>query len=596
MNKGAVGVLPALGSGLTDLRRTGQDDRLLRHDLAAYARAWPRVYYFSYFDERLEDFTDDPLLLERVRVVPCRGRWPAKVYALLMPLLHHAEFRACTALRVEQFPGVVPALVAHRRWRVPFVVTYGYHYADVARIAGSRVKPSLLRRLEDAAFTRAAGVVVTSPETEAHVAKHRARPRLVRVPNGVDTSRFAPAPTRTPGRVVIYVGRLSVEKNLEPLLDALALLPSTRLVVVGDGPLRAALERRARALGVAVEFAGVVSNAALPARLHGADVFVLPSLTEGHPKALLEAMAVGMACAASARGGIPTLLEDGVSGLLFDPERPADIARALRRLLDDHALAARLGDAARGRVLAEFDIDRLLAREVDFVASVARGGLTTLFEDYASRMPMDDAVPTFVAERLDGLLREGPKAVLDLGGGDGRYLELYARMLPPGAGLVACEISATRAARIRARGFRVVVARAEELPFRAGTFDLVTFLEVIEHTESPARSLDEIRRVLASGGRLVLTTPNYPVKRLYDARAALRARDVRRLRDDPTHISPLSAPHLARLLATRFGAVHLEGMALLGEGHSAWLRRLKSTALGRRLSNKLFAVCGRSAP
>ena len=77
MNSGAVGVLPALGSGLTDLRRTGQDDRLLRHDLSAYARAWARVYYFTYFDERLEDFTDDPLLLERVRVVPRRGPWPA---------------------------------------------------------------------------------------------------------------------------------------------------------------------------------------------------------------------------------------------------------------------------------------------------------------------------------------------------------------------------------------------------------------------------------------------------------------------------------------------------------------------------------------
>jgi glycosyltransferase involved in cell wall biosynthesis/SAM-dependent methyltransferase len=597
VNSGAVGVLPALGSGLTDLRRTGQDDRLLRHDLSAYARAWARVYYFSYFDERLEDFTDDPLLLERVRVVPRRGPWPAKLYALLMPLLHAREFRACEALRVEQFPGVVPAVVAHRLWGVPFVVTYGYHYAEVARIAGSRLKPWLLRRLEDHAFARAAGVVVTSPETEAHVAAHRTRPRLVRVPNGVDTARFAPAPMPADARVVLYVGRLSVEKNVERLLEALALLaPPARLVVVGDGPLRGTLEARARALGVRAEFTGVLPNAALPERVRAAGVFVLPSLTEGHPKALLEAMASGVACAASARGGIPTLLEDGVSGLLFDPERPADIARAIGRLLDDRALAARLGAAARRRAVADFDIDGLLTREVDVVRAVARRDLTALFEDYASRTPMDDPVPTFVAERLDGLLRAGPRAVLDLGGGDGRYLDFCARALPPGARLVACEISAIRAARIRARGFPVVVARAEQLPFRAGAFELVTFLEVIEHTESPALSLDEIRRVLAPGGRLALTTPNYPMKRLYDARAALRTRDLRRLRDDPTHISPLSAPRLARLLADRFAAVHLEGTAILGERQSEWLRRLKGTRLGRRLSNKLFAVCGRSEP
>src|SRR5439155_24031472 len=107
---------------------------------------------------------------------------------------------------------------------------------------------------------------------------------------------------------------------------------AARMVVLGDGPLRGPLEARARALGVRAEFTGVVPNAALPERVRAGGVFVLPSLTEGHPKALLEAMVSGVACAASARGGIPTLLEDGVSGLLFDPERPADIACAIGRL------------------------------------------------------------------------------------------------------------------------------------------------------------------------------------------------------------------------------------------------------------------------
>src|SRR5439155_17149584 len=130
--------------------------------------------------------------------------------------------------------------------------------------------------------------------------------------------------------------------------------------------------------------------------------------------------------------------------------------------------------------------------------------------------------------------------------------------------------------------FHVVVAQTEALPFREAAFDLVSLIEVIEHTQSPAQSLSEIRRTLRRGGRLVLTTPNYPVKRLYDARAALRARSLGRLKDDPTHISPLSAPRLARLLATRFAAVHLEGTALFGERRSAWLRRLKATSLGRR--------------
>jgi len=183
--------------------------------------------------------------------------------------------------------------------------------------------------------------------------------------------------------------------------------------------------------------------------------------------------------------------------------------------------------------------------------------------------------------------------VLDLGAGDGRYLELLAPLLPPGARLVACEISLLRARRILAKGFPVVVAQSEALPFKSGAFDLVSFMEVIEHTRSPAASLDETARVLQAGGRLTLTTPNYPMKRLFDLRAAFRQRSWARLKDDPTHISPLSAGRLDRLLRPRFARVHLEGTAIPGEGHLRWLGGLRKSWLGLRLSNKLFALCTR---
>jgi hypothetical protein len=100
--------------------------------------------------------------------------------------------------------------------------------------------------------------------------------------------------------------------------------------------------------------------------------------------------------------------------------------------------------------------------------------------------------------------------------------------------------------------------------------------------------------VPAPGGRLLLTTPGYPAKRLFDLRAGLRARSLARLRDDPTHISPLTAGRLERLLAARFAGVALEGTAVLGEGKVATLGRLRSKTLGRRLADKLFAVCAKA--
>jgi len=592
-----LGVLPALGSGLTDLARSGQHERLIDYDLRAYAEVYDRIFYFSYFDERLEQFTDDPVLRERIRVFPRRGPWSSRAYAVLLPFVYRREFAACQALRVMQFPGIVPALIAHRCFGVPFVVTYGYHYGEIARIAGSRIKPSLYRLLERVALPRAAGVIVTSPQMEAEVRRWRSG-GVGRFPNGVDVQQFSPTPHVSPEPPgVVYVGRLEPEKNLERLVDAVAALRprAVRLILVGDGRLRVALERRARESGIGIELRGTVPHSALPAELNAAAVFALPSLSEGHPKALIEAMACGVPCVASARGGIPSLIEDGKTGLLFDPTDVTAIAAALRRLLDDPSYARALGAAARTQALARYDARRLLREEARWVRSItSTAPETAAFEEYAEAFPIDEVLPEFVERRLIEQTRVSPRTVLDLGAGDGRYVDLFSRRLPPATLVVGVEISFLRARRMRARGLRVVVARSEALPFRDETFDLVSLIEVIEHTSSPKGSLDEIHRVMAARGRLVLTTPNYPIKRLYDVRAALRARNLARLRDDPTHFSPQSATRLRRLLTARFPRVTLEGMAILGEPRFRFVRRLKSHPLGLHLANKLFAVCSKS--
>ncbi len=593
-----IGILPALGSGLTDLKRTGQHERLLNYDLRHYCESYDRVYYFSYFRESLADFTRDPLLLDKIVLLPRPGPWPARAYALLMPFIFRGQLRECEALRIEQFSGVVPALVTRALDGVPFVVTYGYHYAEVARIAGSRLKPLLYRWLERVTFPRAAGVIVTSRQMESLLASHPAKPRLAFFPNGVDTDSFAPASPQpgTRPHTVLYAGRLEREKNLGRLIEALARVkvPSLTLCVLGDGSLRGDLERLARESGVTTDFRGVVPHGQLPRYFQSADCFVLPSLTEGNPKALIEAMACGLPCAASARGGIPSIIEDGVTGLLFDPESTADIGRAVERLLTDVTLARGLGERARASALRLYDAHALLKAEINFVQSVSGArSMTELFEGYARDVSMDEALPEFVTAKLRALALERPSSVLDLGAGDGRYLDLLASVLPSGARLVACEISLLRAKRIRAKGFPVVVAQSEALPFKPGVFDLVSFMEVIEHTRSPAESLDETARVLRPGGRLALTTPNYPMKRLFDLRAALRQRSWARLKDDPTHISPLSAGRLERLLSPRFVRVQMEGTAIPGEGHVTWLGGLRKSRIGLRLSNKLFALCTR---
>jgi glycosyltransferase involved in cell wall biosynthesis len=123
-----------------------------------------------------------------------------------------------------------------------------------------------------------------------------------------------------------------------------------------------------------VEFLGMVEQTKLPAVYAGADVFVLASLTEGHPKVLLEAMACGLPVVASNRGGIPSIVTDGETGLLFDPTQPKQLADCLRRVLRDPGLSRRLGRAARAVVVDRYDLGPLVEREITLLHDVARAG------------------------------------------------------------------------------------------------------------------------------------------------------------------------------------------------------------------------------
>jgi glycosyltransferase involved in cell wall biosynthesis len=175
---------------------------------------------------------------------------------------------------------------------------------------------------------------------------------VVRVPNAVPLARTGAARTR---ERIAFVGRLTREKGVFDLLEAVALLrewrPAVRLELAGDGDVDAVV-RRAHALGIGERV--LVRGWCTPAecrRIVGrAGIFVLPSYAEGLPMSLLEAMGAGCAVVATRVGGIPDVVREGTHGLLVEPGEPVALAAAMARLLGDRALAERLGNAARAAV------------------------------------------------------------------------------------------------------------------------------------------------------------------------------------------------------------------------------------------------------
>jgi glycosyltransferase involved in cell wall biosynthesis len=307
-----------------------------------------------------------------------------------VPLLVAAQWAALPRVAREEQVDLVNAhwivpqgLVGaawRRRLRVPLVVSA--HGTDVRLLSRAPGGAAVAR------FTlgRADRLLAASRHlaAEAERLAGRALPHEV-VPMGVDLGRFAPDGERVelaaPGEaVILFVGKLLATKGVHVLLDALARLSGdgvrARLVVVGDGPERAALAASAGARGLAdrVAFRGWMPQADLPPLYRSADVVCVPSTrdargeTEGTPVVLLEALASGAPVVASRMSGIPDVLADGGSGWLVPPGDAAALAGALRaalRLGKDGraalaasaraAASAHRWDRVAGRYLEAFD-------------------------------------------------------------------------------------------------------------------------------------------------------------------------------------------------------------------------------------------------
>lgn len=227
----------------------------------------------------------------------------------------------------------------------------------------SRLVRSYHRALDNATARLCHAIVAVSEDTRRALLEQGYPPgKVVVVHNGVDLDGL---PARAePQRRILEVARLAPVKGQRELISALPRLPGARLVLAGTdlergGAYQAELERHARELGVGdrVSFRGY--DPRIPDLLARVDVVALPSLSEGLPIVLLEAMAHGKPVVATPVGGTPELVVDGETGILVPPGDIGALAEALRTLLDDPQLAARMGEAGRRRVEDRFTAQQM---------------------------------------------------------------------------------------------------------------------------------------------------------------------------------------------------------------------------------------------
>ncbi len=239
-----------------------------------------------------------------------------------------------------------------RRLNVPILASFHTHVPSYVRYyGGAFVEPivwSYLRALHNQADVN----LCPSTETLRDLRSHGFE-RVRWWQRGIDTRRFTPGPRDmalrarlTDGNpdelLVLYVGRHSPEKRLDLIRDPLAGVPGVRLTMVGGGPSHEQLKRHFR--GTRTTFPGFLRGEELVDAYRAADVFLFPSTTETFGLVALEAMACGVPVIAANTGGVLDIIRDGENGLLFNPERPAEIGALVRRLQQQPALRERLAE------------------------------------------------------------------------------------------------------------------------------------------------------------------------------------------------------------------------------------------------------------
>ena len=209
-----------------------------------------------------------------------------------------------------------------------------------------------------------------------------------------------------------------------------------------------------------------------------------------------------------------------------------------------------------------------------------------VFDHYAAVKPMSENIPDLLASFIEA--RPGER-VLDVGCGDGRFLRFCESQMKEGI-IYGTDVSYVRLQRCIGEQLKVGQADVENMPFADNTFQTILLIEVIEHTWQPEKALSELVRILAPGGKLILSTPNYPIKRVYDWLAYLRGNSESPA-DDPTHFSPFSAQGITELCSRNFSRVESHMTRIVGESRVSFIKHIhKMPKLTHLLGHKIIVI------
>ncbi len=353
-----LGIFLSIGDGLKDMKKSGQDERFINLYLKRYLKAFDKVYLFSY-DAKKSNLPKNVVLI-------CKNNNLHRyLYALLLPIIHRKVVENCDVIRGFGLSSSLPSFLIAKplfKKNIPFVFNWPYDYWQFLVLERKKLLALVFKILEITAFSKAKFVLIATKEKLNKVKGQK----YIYIPNGVNTLLFKPIARQKNG--MVFVGRLEKQKNLTLLINAISKMPKKlrNITLIGNGSQEQQLKKFALVKNVNLKIISKINNSDLPKELSKYKLFVSTSLAEGSPKALLEAMAVGLVPVVTNFNTAKEVIDNNINGFITNYDIN-EFSVKCEKLLTNRNLLSKMSKETRNKIKKEYKLENLLTKEINIL-------------------------------------------------------------------------------------------------------------------------------------------------------------------------------------------------------------------------------------
>jgi glycosyltransferase involved in cell wall biosynthesis len=341
---------------------------ILKREIALYKRLGSKGYdisFITYGNNEDLNYIDQ---LGGIKVLCNKWGLPKYLYNKYLHIIHRKHLKSCNIIKTNQMFGADIALKSAKLYDKPLINRMGYMWSDFTKQENGDFQEII--NYEENIFHNSDKIVVTTQEMyQSIVSRYKGlKNKISIIPNYVNTELFKPSDNFTKEFDILFIGRITHQKNVQGLLEALKDL-NIKAFIIGDGDLKKGLIEQYGNLDGRVVWQDAIPHNDLPNTMNRCLIYILLSFYEGHTKTLIEAMAAGMPVIGTDVPGIREIIENRKNGMLCGTEAN-DIKSAIEKLLTNQVLCKKLGQNANNYAIQHFSLEKILDMELSLYNSL----------------------------------------------------------------------------------------------------------------------------------------------------------------------------------------------------------------------------------